>query len=86
MPYAMPRQTSGLAIASLILTLSTFVTCIPLCIGGIICGALALKDTGPEGTKSGRAMAQWGLWLGVVLTFFYVAMIALVVMAAVHSP
>jgi hypothetical protein len=80
-PFYPSKPSSGLAIASLVLTLTTFATCLPLSIGGIICGALALKETTPDGPKTGRGMAQWGLWLGVALTVIYAAVIGLFVVA-----
>jgi len=74
-----PMQTSALAVASLVLTLATLVSCLPTCIGGVICGSMALKETWPPGNKSGRGMALWGLWLGVVFSLIYLGFVALVV-------
>jgi hypothetical protein len=79
-PYYQPRQTSGYAVASLILSLVTFAVCIPTWILGIIFGLLALKECEPNGPKQGRGLALAGLWtgvgIGVLYLLFFVAMIA----------
>ena len=78
MPY--PTQvtppTSGLAIASLVLSLVTFTFCLPLWIGGIICGLIALGHCQPNGPKAGRGLALAGIWTGVGIGLLYVGGIA----------
>ncbi|MDC1142392.1 DUF4190 domain-containing protein [Planctomycetota bacterium] len=75
--YAAAPGTSGLSIAALVLSLTSLVMCpIPLWIGGIICGVMALKETAPNGPKGGRGMALTGIWAGAaigVLTLIGVA-------------
>ncbi|MBE7492115.1 MAG: DUF4190 domain-containing protein [Planctomycetes bacterium] len=75
--YQPARPTSGLAIASLVLSLSTFATCLPLWIGGIICGTMALKECAPWGPKEGRGLAQGGLYSGIVIGVLYVPVVLL---------
>lgn len=66
-PYPRQREYSGLAIASLVLSLATIVVgCVPLWIGGIICGVMAINECHPKGEKLGRGMALAGLWTGVI--------------------
>ena len=67
-PYYATPTTSGLAIASLILSLTSLVMCpIPLWIDGVICGFKALADTQPNGPKQGRGMALVGIWTGFII-------------------
>jgi len=69
--YPQARPQSGLAIAALVLSLATFVVCVPTWIGGIICGVMALKECAPNGPKDGRGMAQAGLWIGIGIGVLY---------------
>jgi hypothetical protein len=74
MPYPVQYTpaTSGLAIASLTLSLTTLVLCLPLWIGGLICGYMALGECQPNGPKSGRGLALAGLWTGAIFGVLYV--------------
>lgn len=81
MPYPQSRQASGLAIASLVLSLVTVASCLPTFIGGIICGFLALKECEPYGPKQGRGLALGGLWSGIGLGVLYVLFIFLIIAA-----
>ncbi|MHC4841858.1 MAG: DUF4190 domain-containing protein [Planctomycetota bacterium] len=84
-PYYRAPQTSGLAIAALVLSLATIFTCLPTCIGGVICGTMALKDCQPSGPKQGRGMALAGIWLGAGLGVIYLGFIFLIVLAETNS-
>lgn len=71
--YPVPKkETNGLAIASLVLGLSGFITLLFLIpwvtgIGAVICGHLALRKTGRSGGRvGGRGMAIAGLILGYI--------------------
>lgn len=61
-----PEKTSGLAIASLICSLSSFLTCIGW-IPGIICGHLAKAQMRRDTNLKGSGMATAGLVIGYVL-------------------
>lgn len=84
--YPMARPQSALAIASLVLSLSTLVVCLPLFIGGIICGAMALKECEPNGPKQGRGLALGGLWTGVGIAVLYVPVVILWMAAIAAGP
>lgn len=71
-PVSMTPATSGLAIASLTLSLTTLVFCLPLWIGGLICGFMALGECEPNGRKSGRGLALAGIWTGAIFGVLYV--------------
>ena len=81
--YQPAPPTSGLAIASLILSVSAFVA-LPLIgsIGGVVCGHMArsrLRQTGYASEGNGLALA--GVIIGWVGIAFYVGLIALFVVA-----
>lgn len=78
-PYYSNKPTSGYAIASLVLSLVTFAVCIPTWVLGIIFGVLALKETEPTGPKTGRGLAQAGIWTGVGIGVLYLLFIALII-------
>jgi len=73
LPYAPAQSTSGLAIASLVLGILSFVTCMGPLLGipGVICGHLAKGQIRKgEGNLQGDGMATWGLvlsYLGILL-------------------
>lgn len=75
--YNMPRQTSGLAIASLVLGLSGFL-CGLTPIGGLICGIMALKETAPGGPKDGRGLAIAGIAISAILLLLILAYVVFV--------
>ncbi len=75
--YNVPRQTSGLAIASLVLALSGFL-CGLTPIGGLICGIMALKETGPGGGKDGRGLAIAGIAISSIILLLVLAYFVLV--------
>ena len=65
-PYGQVAPMSTYAILSLVLSLATLVaSCVPLWIGGIIFGVMALKECQPNGPKRGRGLALGGIWTGV---------------------
>ncbi|MBX3460022.1 MAG: DUF4190 domain-containing protein [Planctomycetes bacterium] len=80
-PYYAAKPNSGLAIASLVMSILTFATCLPTWIGGIICGVMALKETEPNGPKQGRGLALAGLWMGVGFGVCYLLFIVLLIAA-----
>ncbi|MHC4111267.1 MAG: DUF4190 domain-containing protein [Planctomycetota bacterium] len=66
-----PTRTSGLAIASLVLSLVIPFGCIP----AIVCGHIALRKIGKDAMVQGRGLALAGLIIGyVVLGLFIVPM------------
>lgn len=75
--YNVPRQTSGLAIASLVLALSGFL-CGLTPIGGLICGIMALKETAPGGPKDGRGLAIAGMVISSLILLLVLAYFVLV--------
>lgn len=83
--YYRSRPTSGYAIASLVLSLITLAVCIPTWILGIIFGVMALKETEPDGPKSGRGLAQAGIWTGAGIGLIYVLFIALIIFAETYN-
>lgn len=63
-----PPTTSGLAVASMILSILGLLTCFVLSIGGVICGHLALHQMAkPDARLSGRGMAIAGLIIGYLM-------------------
>lgn len=80
-PYYTSKPTSGLAIASMVLSVATLAVCLPTWIGGIICGLMALKDTEPGGPKQGRGLALGGLWTGIGIGVLYLGFFALIIAA-----
>ncbi|HZR21759.1 MAG TPA: DUF4190 domain-containing protein [Verrucomicrobiae bacterium] len=58
-------KTSGLAVASLVCSIGSFVI-IPLFIPGIICGHVAMKRIAQNPALRGRGMAKAGLIIGYV--------------------
>lgn len=78
-PYYASKPTSGLAIASMVLSVATLGVCVPTWIGGIICGLMALKDTEPGGPKQGRGLALAGLWTGIGIGVLYLGFFALII-------
>jgi hypothetical protein len=73
-----PGRTSGLAVASLVLSLVGPIICIT-CIPAIICGHIALAQIGKSAAVKGRGLALAGVIIGyVVLGLSIVAMIPFV--------
>ena len=67
-----PARTSGLAIASLVLSLAIPFGCIP----AIVCGHIALRKIEKDAMIQGRGLALAGLIIGyVVLVLFIVPII-----------
>ncbi|MBZ0136635.1 MAG: DUF4190 domain-containing protein [Planctomycetes bacterium] len=79
--YPVARQTSTLAIVSLVLSCVSILVCTLLAVGGIICGILALKECEPNGDKKGRGLAWAGIGVGIAMLVLTVAVIALMVAA-----
>ncbi|MFD5215012.1 DUF4190 domain-containing protein [Microbacterium sp. NPDC058345] len=80
-PYAQPRPTSGLAVASLVcglagLVLSWLVFPILASVAAVITGHMALKQTGQRPDLAGRGLAIAGLILGYVGVGFLVLAMA----------
>ena len=75
-PGDRPTQTSGKAIASLILGICSFVVC---CIGGlpaIILGMMGLNDiNNPKKRLTGKGLATTGIVLGCISTFLIVPLV-----------
>ena len=62
--FAPPAQTSGLAIASLVLGVASFLmSCLGIATGivGFFLGLSALRETQPRGPKRGRGLAIAGM-------------------------
>ncbi|MEV0897894.1 DUF4190 domain-containing protein [Actinoplanes sp. NPDC049802] len=72
-PYGAPRQTNGLAIASLICSLAGLVTCISAPVG-VVLGHIAKKQIRETG-EAGEGMATAGLWVGYILSALFVALV-----------
>jgi hypothetical protein len=71
---AEPRETSGLAIASLVLALALG----PLgCIPAVICGHLALRRMNREAGLAGRGLALAGLIVGYIVLGFSLVLVVL---------
>ena len=70
------QRTSGLAIASLACGVLAFICFIPISIGGVICGHMALSEIKKsEGYVAGKGLAVAGLvvsYIGVAITVFAV--------------
>lgn len=71
-----PPRTSGLAIASLILAILGFFTCITAPIG-LVLGIIALNQTGRDPRLQGRAIALAGVIVGGVAIFMSLFMAAI---------
>jgi hypothetical protein len=76
-PITMP--TSTMAIVSLVLSLVSIVACSPLALGGVICGIIALKETGPQGPKKGRGLALGGLIVGALVCLLMLFVIVVLI-------
>ncbi|WP_157803730.1 DUF4190 domain-containing protein [Luteimicrobium subarcticum] len=82
-PYGTPpvwappaARTSGLAIASLAVSLGGIVTCGAASIVGLILGIVALNDIKKNGTR-GKGLAIAGIVVGAVLTVLFVLFLVL---------
>jgi uncharacterized membrane protein len=74
------QKTNGKAVASLVLGLVGLVIFpIVFSVLAIIFGAIARKELKENPTLSGRGMANWGFWLGIVGLFFGVLIMAYVI-------
>jgi hypothetical protein len=73
----MKQETSGLAIASLVLScLSVFLG--PFgCAPGIICGHVALSRVSRDGNLGGRGLAVSGLVIGYVFLVLIIVIVAM---------
>ncbi|TQN27484.1 uncharacterized protein DUF4190 [Haloactinospora alba] len=83
-PHAAPRQTSGPAIASLILGLGNLVCLFMLyipCLVGLILGIVGIRHTGASGTRSGRGMAV----TGTVLNGFFAVLGPFIIISIISS-
>lgn len=84
-PAAGPEETSGLAIASLVLSLAVFIIGPLGSIPGIICGHLALGKINQNARVTGRGIAIAGLVIGylglVFFVLFFILMIGILVPA-----
>jgi hypothetical protein len=87
----MPAGASGKAIASLILSIISIFTCIPLfSIAGLILGKMEMNAIAAgQSSPAGLGMAKAGFWIGVVMTvitclggILYVVLFALGVMGS----
>jgi hypothetical protein len=87
MTAGQPKQTCGVAIASLVLGLVAFVLLGPLAsIPAVICGHIALSKIGKSsGTLTGQGMAIAGLVLGYINIAFCVLVIPLLLAIAVPN-
>lgn len=82
--YPASGGTSGLAIASLVVSLTSLLVCGPLCIIGIVLGVMALRETQPNGPKTGRGLAIAGIASGVVILVLFAIVVAVLVAADVR--
>ncbi|MBK8205634.1 MAG: DUF4190 domain-containing protein [Planctomycetes bacterium] len=73
--YPTSGGTSGLAVASLIVSLTSLLVCGPLCIIGIVLGVMALRETQPNGPKTGRGLAIAGIVSGVVILALFAVIV-----------
>jgi hypothetical protein len=81
-----PRETSGKAIASLVLGLCSFVAWCLTGIPAIIFGILGLIEVeNPKTRKTGRGMAIAGIILGSLTSFFCVPVLIALLLPAVQS-
>ena len=74
-----PSQTSGLAIASLVLSCLTVVIGPFGCLPGVICGHLARAECRRNSEKDGAGLALAGLIVGYVFIAVNVVIILLVI-------
>src|SRR5947209_5936779 len=77
-PAAQPQRqrTSGLAIASLVCSIGSFI-CIPFgFIPGIICGHMARKDMARSPSVGGRGLASAGVIIGYISLVVHVLLLA----------
>lgn len=86
--YVAPKPASGRAIASLVIGISNVVIGITAVIGapvGLILGLMALKETGPMGTRQGRGLAIGGIVLngfGLLICIGLIAIFAAAIYTA----
>ena len=78
------RQTSGLAVASLVLGILGFMTGITS-IPAIIFGGIAISQTGKDRRLEGRGMAVAGLVMGIVVLVFGLLIVALLLVASIYA-
>ncbi len=74
-----PSQTSGLAIASLVLSIFSIVLGPLGCIPGIICGHLAKSKMKKDPAVQGAGLAQAGLIVGYTFLGIFALVILLVI-------
>ncbi|MCC7510689.1 MAG: DUF4190 domain-containing protein [Planctomycetes bacterium] len=77
--YATAGGTSGLAIASLVVSLASVIVCMPLSIGGIVMGVMALRETQPTGPKTGRGLAVAGIVSGGLVLLLFAAVVVFLI-------
>src|SRR4051812_43339197 len=81
-PATTTKSTSALAIASLVLSLSTLLGLGPLgCISGIVCGHIARAELRSHPMMEGQGFANAGLAIGYA--FLALAILAILILAAV---
>jgi Domain of unknown function (DUF4190) len=74
-----PARTSGLAVASLVCSLSSLIICVGW-LPGIICGHIAKAHMRRDPTLKGRGMATAGLIIGYATLIFGVSLVAAMVL------
>jgi hypothetical protein len=72
-----PTRTSGLAIASLVLSIISLIFGPLGCIPGIICGHLALGKMKKEPALQGRGLAQAGLIIGYIFIAIFIVILTI---------
>jgi Domain of unknown function (DUF4190) len=78
-PYGYPRQkTNGMAVASLVLSISALFCGFPAILG-IICGHIALGQINRRG-EHGRGLAIAGLVIGYVFVVLFLVFVVIVVL------
>ncbi|MGH3411654.1 MAG: DUF4190 domain-containing protein [Marmoricola sp.] len=84
-PPPPPRETSGKAVAALVLGILAFVSCGPFtAIPAIFVGRSAMRDVdASQGRLQGRGMATAGFVLGILGTVLFAILIALVIIVVV---
>lgn len=80
-----PKRTSGLAVASLVLGIVGFVTVGLTSALAIIFGGIAISQTAKDRALEGRGMATAGLVLGIVVIALWLLFLALAVVGSVAA-
>ncbi len=83
-PYNAPKESSGLAVASLVLGILGFFTGITAILA-IIFGAVAMSQTKKNPNLGGRGMAVAGFVMGIVVVAFGLLFVAFVIFVSLAT-